>query len=66
VKTEEVTLALNNQTTWYLDRPIEMGLYGNSRAVAAKIAILDHCKLLVAQGKLGMAPPINPAIEGGS
>jgi hypothetical protein len=54
----ELTLTVNVQTAWYLDRLIENGLYGNSRTDAAKIAIFDHCKLLIAQGELGRAPPI--------
>jgi hypothetical protein len=37
---------------------VETGLYGNNRAEAAKIALLDHCKLLIAQDKLAIAPPI--------
>jgi len=56
--TEEVTLSLNVQSVWYLDRLIETGLYGNTRAQAAVIAISDHCKLLIAQDKLTMAPPL--------
>ena len=58
VKSLELTLSLNEQTAWYLDRLIETGLFGNGRAEAAKIAIFDHCKLLVAHGKMEMAPPI--------
>jgi hypothetical protein len=58
LKTERVELSLNSQGVWYLDRLIELGLYGNTRAEAAKIALFDHCKLLVAQEKLGVAPPI--------
>lgn len=54
----EVTLSLNAQTTWYLDRLIEKGLYGNSRADAAAVAIYDHCKLLIGQGELERAPPV--------
>jgi hypothetical protein len=55
---EEVTLSLNSQTVWYLDRLIENGLYGNKRAEAAKIVLYDHLKLLIGQGKLNEAPPI--------
>jgi hypothetical protein len=58
LKTEEVSLSLNSQSIWYLDRLIETGLYGNSRPQAAAIAIFDHCKMLVAQGKLTMAPAL--------
>ena len=54
----ELTLSLNTQTAWYLDRLIETGLYGNSRAEAAKVVLYDHCKLLNGQGKLELAPPI--------
>lgn len=54
----EIELPLNSQTVWYLDRLIETGVYGNTRPEAARIALYDHCKLLVAQGKLQMAPPI--------
>jgi hypothetical protein len=57
LKPERVELALNERTVWYLDRLIETGLYGNSRAQAAAIALFDHCKLLIAQDKLQMAPP---------
>ena len=56
LKPEEVTLSLNVQSVWYLDRLIETGLYGNTRSQAAMIALFDHCKLLVAQEKLKMAP----------
>jgi hypothetical protein len=52
----EMTLSLNLQTAWYLDRLVETGLYGNNRAEAARIVVYDHCKLLVADNKLGMAP----------
>ncbi len=54
--TEEVTLSLNPQTVWHLERLIEKGLYGNNRAEAAKILIYDHCKLLIAKGELEPAP----------
>ncbi len=54
----ELTLSVNVQTAWYLDRLIEKGLYGNSRADAAAVLIYDHCKLLIAQGELERAPPI--------
>jgi hypothetical protein len=60
--TAEITLSLNSQTVWYLDRLVEIGLYGNNRAEAARVALYDHCKLLNAQGKLGIAPPI-PSTE---
>jgi hypothetical protein len=55
---EDVTLALNTQTVWYLDRLVETGLYGNNRAEAARVVLYDHCKMLVANGKLDMAPSI--------
>jgi hypothetical protein len=58
LKVERVELSLNAQGVWYLDRLIELGLYGNTRAEAAKIALFDHCKLLVAQQKLPTAPPV--------
>jgi hypothetical protein len=58
LKPEEVSLSLNAQSVWYLDRLIETGLYGNTRPQAAMIVLFDHCKLLVADGKLKMAPPI--------
>jgi hypothetical protein len=57
IKTEPVELALNVQTVWYLDRLIETGLYGNTRAEAAKVVVFDHCKLLIGQGRLKDAPP---------
>ena len=56
--TLELTISVNEQTGWYLDRLIEKGLYGNGRAQAAAIILFDHCKLLIAQGKLDEAPPI--------
>jgi hypothetical protein len=58
LKTEEITLSLNTQTVWHLERLVETGLYGNNPAEAAKVVIYDHCKLLIAQGKLKDAPPI--------
>lgn len=58
VATEEVSLSMNAQSIWYLDRLIETGLFGNSRSDAARIAIFDHCKLLIGEGKLAMAPPV--------
>jgi hypothetical protein len=54
----EVTLSLNTQTAWYLDRLVEKGLYGNNRADAAAVVIYDHCKLLIADSKLTEAPQI--------
>jgi hypothetical protein len=57
IKTELITLSLNAQTLWYLDRLVELGLYGNNRTEAARIALYDHCKLLVAERKLDVAPP---------
>jgi len=62
---KEITLSVNSRTVWYLDRLLESGLFGNSRAEAAKIAIYDHCKLLIAQGKLQEIPPMagSSAIE---
>ena len=57
----EIAFTVNSQTGWYLDRMIEMGVFGNTRNEAARIALYDHCKLLVAQEKMKMAPPL----EGG-
>jgi hypothetical protein len=54
----EISFTVNEQTGWYLDRMVEMGVFGNTRREAAKIALYDHCKLLVAQDKMKMAPPI--------
>jgi hypothetical protein len=54
----EVAFTVNSQTVWYLDRLIETGLYGNTRNDAAKIALFDHCKLLIGQGKLADAPAV--------
>ncbi len=56
-KTELITLSLNAQTVWYLDRLVEIGLYGNNRTEAARVALYDHCKLLVANNTLSLAPP---------
>jgi hypothetical protein len=65
IKTELITLSLNPQTIWYLDRMVELGVYGNNRTEAARVAIYDHCKLLIAERKLDLPPP--PAtIEMGS
>ncbi|MFA6018614.1 MAG: hypothetical protein WC722_00010 [Rhodospirillales bacterium] len=58
LKSEEISLSLNIQTVWYLDRLVEKGLYGNSRAEAAKIVLFDHCKLMIAQGQLSTAPEL--------
>jgi hypothetical protein len=58
LKSELITLSLNAQTVWYLDRLVETGLFGNNRTEAARVAIYDHCKLLVAERKLEMAPPL--------
>ena len=44
-------LSLNPRTIWYLDRLVELGVYGNNRT-EARIAVYDHCKLLIAEGKL--------------
>jgi hypothetical protein len=57
LRSELITLSLNPQTTWYLDRLVELGVYGNNRTEAARIAIYDHCKMLIAEGKLNLAPP---------
>jgi hypothetical protein len=62
LKAEEIQLSLNVQSVWYLDRLIETGLYGNNRAEAAKIVVFDHCKILITQEKLKMAPPLPPQV----
>ncbi|HEY3911283.1 MAG TPA: hypothetical protein VGM07_15540 [Stellaceae bacterium] len=56
LKSELITLSLNVQTAWYLDRLVETGVYGNNRTEAARVALYDHCKMLIAQGKLDLAP----------
>lgn len=56
LKSELITLSVNVQTVWYLDRLVETGLYGNNRTEAARVAIYDHCKLLISQGGLEIAP----------
>ena len=48
LKSELITLSVNVQTVWYLDRLVETGLYGNNRTEAARVALYDHCKLLIA------------------
>jgi hypothetical protein len=58
LKSEEVTVTLNSQSMWYVDRLIETGLYGNSRAQAVAIALFDQCKSLIAQERLQQAPPV--------
>jgi hypothetical protein len=60
LKSELITLSLNTQTVWYLDRLVETGLYGNNRTEAARVALYDHCKLLIAQDRLAAAPPLSP------
>jgi len=55
-KTEDISVQINSQTAWYLDRLIETGLYGNKRTDAIRTVLYDHCKLLIADGKLAMAP----------
>jgi Arc/MetJ-type ribon-helix-helix transcriptional regulator len=56
LKSEQITLSVNAQTVWYLDRLVETGLYGNNRSEAARIALYDHCKLLISQNHLESAP----------
>jgi hypothetical protein len=56
LKSEQITLSVNAQTVWYLDRLVETGLYGNNRTEAARVAIYDHCKFLISQGSLAIAP----------
>jgi hypothetical protein len=56
LKSEQITLSVNAQTIWYLDRLVETGLYGNNRSEAARVALYDHCKLLISQGTLEIAP----------
>lgn len=56
LKSEQITLSINAQTVWYLDRLVETGLYGNNRTEAARVAIYDHCKMLISQRTLEMAP----------
>jgi hypothetical protein len=66
LKTEQITLSLNAQTVWYLDRMVELGVYGNNRTEAARVAIYDHCKLLIAERKLDLVPPsANIEMSGG-
>ena len=62
LKSELITLSVNIQTVWYLDRLVETGLYGNNRTEAARIALYDHCKLLIADRKLELAPRL-PSME---
>lgn len=56
LKSELITLSVNVQTAWYLDRLVETGLYGNNRTEAARVALYDHCKMLIADQRLEMAP----------
>lgn len=58
LKSELITLSLNIQSVWYLDRLVETGLDGNNRTEAARVALYDRCKLLIADGKLGTAPAL--------
>jgi Arc/MetJ-type ribon-helix-helix transcriptional regulator len=61
IKSELITLSLNVQTLWYLDRLVETGLFGNNRSEAARVALYDHCKLLIAQDQLAAAPILREA-----
>ena len=65
IKSELITLSLNVQTLWYLDRLVETGLYGNNRSEAARVALYDHCKLLIAQDQLAAAPILREAEASG-
>jgi hypothetical protein len=56
VATLQITISVPVQMGWYLDRLIEKGLFGTSRAQAAATVIADHCKLLIGQGRLSEAP----------
>ena len=58
LKSEQITLSVNPQTVWYLDRLVETGLYGNNRSEAARVALYDHCKLLISQERLEIAPQL--------
>ena len=58
LKTELVTLSLNRQTIWYLDRMVELGFCGNTRSEAARFAIYEQCKILIGQQLLQVAPPV--------
>ncbi len=49
LKSELITLSPNSQTVWYLDRLVETGIFGNNRAEAARVALYDHCKPMIAQ-----------------
>jgi hypothetical protein len=62
IETEEFRLAVNVQTVWYLDQMVGTGLFGNNRAEAIKIALLDHIKLLIARETIGMAPPLPQSV----
>lgn len=64
LKSEQITLSLNTQTIWYLDRLVETGVYGNNRSEAARVALYDHCKLLIAQNTLAVAPPLVVETDG--
>ena len=64
LKSELITLSVNTQTVWYLDRLVETGLYGNNRTEAARVALYDHCKLLIADGKLEIAPRLPGKVIG--
>jgi len=56
LKSELITLSVNVQTVWYLDRLVETGLYGNNRTEAARVALYDHCKLLIADQNSSSTP----------
>ena len=55
-------MAVNVQTVWYLDQMVGTGLFGNNRAEAIKIALLDHIKLLIARETIGMAPTLPQSV----
>lgn len=58
IATENLSVTINSQTGWYLDRLIETGLYGNSRQDSIRVLVYDHCKLLIAEGRLKEAPTL--------
>jgi hypothetical protein len=55
-KSELITLSENVQAVWYLNRLVETGLYEDNRTEASRVALHDHCEILITDEKLVLAP----------
>ena len=56
--TDTVTLTLIEPTILHLERLVATGLYGNNRAEAAKIILLNHLSHLVENDKIEKLTPV--------